>query len=414
AALDRVERRDRNPLDLVQDPELLQDRVLRVAGIMRIGRLMQRRLDGQRALPEGGGRPADAVIALDDADLAARLGQQRGCGKAAQARADDDGIIGVFAHCPPLRQRSPTAPTLGIVAQSIRCGTTVFDRRQSASPPHRRIRNRSSAEGADQAEVLFAALTLIATRRARILTRRDKRTRRRRRSSRWRGPNRKRWAASGHWSVSARIAAILSKIQSRVGLGRRTAVQTEALNERLMRISPMMARIRAKNVSARTSSVGMPRHKPTYSTPATIAKANSPWTGHERRRGHRLRGRPRRPARLSRYGMTCPNLFHYRGCCFFLCQQLFSCFCQYIRDSATLRATRSFSVGPDDFGDPPENNREQLILFRNRCVSLATILYWKVLFFRIALGICLFYAAVLLALAIGDAVHGFPVAGRSS
>ena len=103
AALDRVERRDRNPLDLVQDPELLQDRVLRVAGIMRIGRLMQRRLDGQRALPEGGGRPADAVIALDDADLAARLGEQRGCGKAAQARADDDGVIGVFAHCAPLR-----------------------------------------------------------------------------------------------------------------------------------------------------------------------------------------------------------------------------------------------------------------------------------------------------------------------
>ena len=72
------------------------------------------------------------------------------------------------------------------------------------------------------------------------------------------------------------------------------------------------------------------------------------------------------------------------------------------------------SVGPDEFGDPPEDNREQLILFRNRCVSLATILYRKVLFFRIALGICLFYAAVLLALAIGDAVHGFPVAGRSS
>ena len=71
------------------------------------------------------------------------------------------------------------------------------------------------------------------------------------------------------------------------------------------------------------------------------------------------------------------------------------------------------SVGPDDFGTPPESDEEQLILLRNRCVSLAKILYSKVFYFRLALGICLLYLGLLLVLAVGDALHGFPI-GRSS
>ena len=70
-ALHRIERRDRDPLDLVEKAEFDQNCVFGLGGIMRIGRLVQRRLDRQRAGLEGGRRPADAVIALDDADLAA-------------------------------------------------------------------------------------------------------------------------------------------------------------------------------------------------------------------------------------------------------------------------------------------------------------------------------------------------------
>ena len=60
---------------------------------------------------------------------------------------------------------------------------------------------------------------------------------------------------------------MIDKIQSSVGFGRRSAVQTDALNDRLTRISPTMVRMSAKNVSARTSSTGIPRRNPTNSTP---------------------------------------------------------------------------------------------------------------------------------------------------
>jgi hypothetical protein len=97
-ALDRIERVDRNPFDLVEQAERLQDCMFWLPGMVWIGGLMQRRLDRQRALPEGRSRPADAVIALDHADLAARLGQQRRSGEAAETRADDDGVKSSFAH----------------------------------------------------------------------------------------------------------------------------------------------------------------------------------------------------------------------------------------------------------------------------------------------------------------------------
>jgi hypothetical protein len=45
---------------------------------------------------------------------------------------------------------------------------------------------------------------------------------------RCRGPKRKRSAAKGHSSVAARIAAKTDRIQSSAGLGRRSALQTEA------------------------------------------------------------------------------------------------------------------------------------------------------------------------------------------
>ena len=105
-AFDRIERRDRNPFDLVEQAELLEDRVFGFAGIMRIGRLMQRRLDRQRALLEGRSGPADAVIAFDHADLAPRLGEQRRRGKAAETGADDDGVESCFAHWNPLCRRT--------------------------------------------------------------------------------------------------------------------------------------------------------------------------------------------------------------------------------------------------------------------------------------------------------------------
>ena len=62
------------------------------------------------------------------------------------------------------------------------------------------------------------------------------------------------------------------------------------------------------------------------------------------------------------------------------------------------------SVAPDDFVIPPEDENELLALFRTRCAALAKILYWKILLFRIAMGVCLFYLAILFVLAIGGAV----------
>ncbi len=57
---------------------------------------------------------------------------------------------------------------------------------------------------------------------------------------------------------------------------------------------------------------------------------------------------------------------------------------------------------------PPDDDKELLALFRNRCAALAKILYWKIVLFRIAMGACLIYLAILFALAIGGALHPAP------
>ena len=102
AAPDRIERRNGDPFDLVEETERLEDPVLGIARVMRIGGLVQRRLDRQRPLPEGGRRSADAVVALDHADLAPRLGEQGRSRQPAQTRADDDRLKRILAHPPPL------------------------------------------------------------------------------------------------------------------------------------------------------------------------------------------------------------------------------------------------------------------------------------------------------------------------
>ena len=134
-ALHRIERRDRNPLDLVEKAEFRQDGVLGIARIARIRRLVQRRLDRQRALLEGRGRPADAVVAFENADLAARLGEQRRRGQPAEARPDDDGVECVLAHYPSLSPPASGGIALAAdYAHSIEIRTTIVDRRQTASP----------------------------------------------------------------------------------------------------------------------------------------------------------------------------------------------------------------------------------------------------------------------------------------
>jgi hypothetical protein len=65
-------------------------------------------------------------------------------------------------------------------------------------------------------------------------------------------------------------------------------------------------------------------------------------------------------------------------------------------------------VRAGDFVTPPEDADELLDLFRNRCAALAKILYWKVFLFRIAIGVSLFYLAILFFLAIGGALSGTP------
>ena len=64
AALDRVHAPNRQPLELVEQIEPLQDAVLHFARVARIGGLVQRGLDGERAHPVAGSGPAKARVAL--------------------------------------------------------------------------------------------------------------------------------------------------------------------------------------------------------------------------------------------------------------------------------------------------------------------------------------------------------------
>jgi hypothetical protein len=70
------------------------------------------------------------------------------------------------------------------------------------------------------------------------------------------------------------------------------------------------------------------------------------------------------------------------------------------------------TIDPEDFVTPPEDENELLALFRRRCAALAKILYWKILLFRIAMGVCLFYLAILFVLAIGGALSESLAGGR--
>ena len=66
----------------------------------------------------------------------------------------------------------------------------------------------------------------------------------------------------------------------------------------------------------------------------------------------------------------------------------------------------SRSVTPADFVLPPDDDSEILSLYRKRCAALATIFYWKMYYFRIALSISLVYLAILLVLTLGGMFHG--------
>ncbi len=60
------------------------------------------------------------------------------------------------------------------------------------------------------------------------------------------------------------------------------------------------------------------------------------------------------------------------------------------------------SISPADFVLPPDDESQLLALFRNRCAALATIFYWKMRYFRIALGISLSYLVLVLMLVAGE------------
>jgi hypothetical protein len=62
-------------------------------------------------------------------------------------------------------------------------------------------------------------------------------------------------------------------------------------------------------------------------------------------------------------------------------------------------------MSPEAFVTPPEDAEAFLALQRYRCASLANILYWKIVLFRIAIGICLFYLAALVTLALGGGLR---------
>jgi hypothetical protein len=67
------------------------------------------------------------------------------------------------------------------------------------------------------------------------------------------------------------------------------------------------------------------------------------------------------------------------------------------------------SMSPDAFVAPPEDAEAFLALLRHRCASLANILYWKIVLFRIAIGICLFYLTALSALALGGGLRAISI-----
>jgi hypothetical protein len=64
------------------------------------------------------------------------------------------------------------------------------------------------------------------------------------------------------------------------------------------------------------------------------------------------------------------------------------------------------AISPKDFDTIPEDESDLLRIYRDDCVSLGKILYWKVLYFKIAMVFCFLYFVVLLGLAIAGALTG--------
>ena len=92
AAAHPMHRARRQEFELVEHAELLEDAVLHVARMSRVGGLVKRSLDRQRADAINGGCAAEAEIALEQQDGVAGLRELRARGQSAQAGADHDGV----------------------------------------------------------------------------------------------------------------------------------------------------------------------------------------------------------------------------------------------------------------------------------------------------------------------------------
>jgi hypothetical protein len=62
------------------------------------------------------------------------------------------------------------------------------------------------------------------------------------------------------------------------------------------------------------------------------------------------------------------------------------------------------SVAPSEFATMPKDDGELKLAYETDCSALAEILYWKVLYFRLAMALCFFYVGVLFCLAVGGAL----------
>ena len=103
-----MQRAGRQPFDLVENAEIPEDRVLHVARIARVGGLVQRGFDGEPADAVNRSRPAEAEIALQQADAVAGLGQQRPRREPAKPGTDHHGVE--FFDLSHFRPNSPRGP----------------------------------------------------------------------------------------------------------------------------------------------------------------------------------------------------------------------------------------------------------------------------------------------------------------
>ena len=103
-----MQRAGRQPFDLVENAEFPEDRVLHVARIARVGGLVQRRLDGEPADAINRSRPAEAVIALQQADAVTGLGQQSPRREPAKPGTDHHGVE--FLDLSHVSSRFPARP----------------------------------------------------------------------------------------------------------------------------------------------------------------------------------------------------------------------------------------------------------------------------------------------------------------